>query len=912
MNLHKKTVNPSEPQDKLLPKLTHFFFRKPKTTALLWLILVVFGGTSYATLLRREGFPSIQIPIAIVTGSYVTPNPTDVDKQVVKPITDVALAQSDVKTVQSQSAGNFFTVTIQYKEGTNGKAATNAIKNKLGVYGQLPKDANVRYEVPYFGATGGDTQQIDVAVSFYSKQDSTDTATLAAKAQLAVDALNQQKVEGVKSFSVVNPFEPIQASTNKSKRLQRSFDRFSYRQNDKTVDSNSVLIAAAAQPETDAIALDANVRAAIAKINTSQQFSGYGLQVSASFAPSIKENISELQRVLLEGLLIVLFVGSFVIAVRASLVTVLSMITVILTTLGLLFLIGYTLNVITLFALILGLSLIVDDTIIMVEAIEAARRNAKDQSKIIKTAARKVSRAMLSATLTASLSFAPFLFVGGILGTFIRAIPVTIISSLVISLLVALIFIPLFSRFTLLTRKQLTKDRSQSPAAKLESAVARTIGRPMVWAQHSRKRLASLGVVAIIVGVGFIIAGGFIATKVVFNIFPASKDTNQIAVKITFPNDTTIVQAQKIAADADSVTNRILGNNFVQSSYYGLGNSQGATANIKLIPYGQRDVTSPQLVKQLQTEFKNNFKEAKVAVNQIDLGPPSAAFAVQITATDRPAAIRAATDITSFMEKTQLKRASGKVAKFTDVTPPSPNVYIRSGGRETVEVNASFDGSDTTTLVTLAQDAVKKEFTDAKLKSYGLSSKDLSFNIGQESDNQDSFKSLAIAFPLLLIVIYIVLAIQFRSLLQPALIFMAIPFSIFGVMGGLYITNNPISFFALLGFFALIGLSIKNTILLTDFANQSRREGLNPVDAVLAALKERFRPLIATSLTAVLSLVPLALTSPFWEGLAVVLIFGLISSTVLVVTVFPYYYLGVEFIRDHITPRKLFRKLKNR
>ena len=912
MNLRKNSVNPSEPQVKLLPKLTHFFFRKPKATALLWLILVVFGATSYATLLRREGFPSIQIPIAIVTGTYVTPNPQDVDKQVVKPITDVALAQSDVKTVQSKSAGNFFTVIIQYKEGTDGKAVTNAIKNKLSVYGQLPNDANVRYEAPYFGATGGDPQQIDVAVSFYSKQGSTDTATLAAKAQLAVDALNKQKVEGVKAFSVVNPFETTQTGTSKSKQLQRSFDRFSYRQNDKIVDSNSVLIAAAAQPKTDAIVLDAHVRAAIAKINNSQQFNGYGSQVSASFAPSIKENISELQRVLLEGLLIVLFVGSFAIAVRASLVTVLSMITVILTTLGLLFLIGYTLNVITLFALILGLSLIVDDTIIMVEAIEAARRNAKDQSKIIKTAAQKVSRAMLSATLTASLSFAPFLFVGGILGTFIRAIPVTIISSLVISLLVALIFIPLFSRFTLLTYKQLNKDRSQSAAAKLEAAVASTIGRPMVWAQHSRKKLASLGIVAIVIGVGFIVAGGFIATKVVFNIFPASKDTNQIAVKITFPNDTTILQAQKIAADADSVTNRILGNNFVRSSYYGIGNSQSATANIELIPYGKRDVTSPQLVKQLQTEFKNTFKEAKVSVNQIDLGPPSAAFAVQISATDRPAAIKAANDITAFMEKTQLKRTSGKIAKFTDVTPPSPNVYIRSGGRETVQVNASFDGSDTTTLVTLAQDAVKKEFTDAKLKSYGLSSKDLSFNIGQESDNQDSFKSLAIAFPLLLIVIYIVLAIQFRSLLQPALIFMAIPFSIFGVMGGLYITNNPISFFALLGFFALIGLSIKNTILLTDFANQSRHGGLNPVDAVLAALKERFRPLIATSLTAVLSLVPLAITSPLWEGLAVVLIFGLISSTVLVVTVFPYYYLGVEFIRDHITPRKLFRKFKNR
>jgi Cu/Ag efflux pump CusA len=126
---------------------------------------------------------------------------------------------------------------------------------------------------------------------------------------------------------------------------------------------------------------------------------------------------------------------------------------------------------------------------------------------------------------------------------------------------------------------------------------------------------------------------------------------------------------------------------------------------------------------------------------------------------------------------------------------------------------------------------------------------------------------------------------------------MAIPFSIFGIMLGLDITNNAISFFTMLGFFALLGLSIKNTILLTDYANQARREGATAIDATVAALEERFRPLFATSMTAVVSLIPLALSSPFWEGLAVVLIFGLLSSTFLVITVFPYYFLGTEYLR---------------
>ena len=179
--------------------------------------------------------------------------------------------------------------------------------------------------------------------------------------------------------------------------------------------------------------------------------------------------------------------------------------------------------------------------------------------------------------------------------------------------------------------------------------------------------------------------------------------------------------------------------------------------------------------------------------------------------------------------------------------------------------------------------------------------------MGQEQENQDSFKSLALAFPILLLAIFLLLALQFRSLLQPLLIFMAIPFSLFGDHPGLYLTNNAFSFFAMLGFFALIGLSIKNTILLTDYANQARRSGSAPIDAAVGALGERFRPLIATSLTAVVSLIPLALTSPFWQGLAVVLIFGLLSSTFLVITVFPYYYLGAEYLRLRISRRTFLK-----
>ena len=308
---------------------------------------------------------------------------------------------------------------------------------------------------------------------------------------------------GVKSFSVKDPFKALIGPDGQPLRVQQNFDRLSFTNNGRVSDVNSVIIAVAGSPNGDVIALDAAVQQALNSLQNDPHFNGYGARISASFAPAIKNNISELQRVLLEGLLIVLFVGSFIIAIRASFITVLSMVTVIALTIGFLYTIGYTLNVITLFALILGLSLIVDDTIIMVEAIDAARRRGSERTIIVQTAVGKVSRAMVAATTTAALSFAPFLFVGGILGSFIRAIPITIIASLLISLFVALVFIPFFARFTLLTRRQLLSRRHNEIAARLESGIARAITLPMLWAQHSRRRLTGLGLLAIVIGASF-------------------------------------------------------------------------------------------------------------------------------------------------------------------------------------------------------------------------------------------------------------------------------------------------------------------------------------------------------------------------------------------------------------------------
>lgn len=896
--MKKSQKSDISPKDRLLPRLTLAFSARPLLTGCIWLVLVVFGILSYTTLLRREGFPSIAIPIVVVNGSYAVNNPAEVDQKLAAPISQIAMKQAGFKMVSSQSAGNFFSTTVEYTSDIDAPQAKRALENAVRADTSIPAAAQLYFAAPYFGVTGGSTSKVDATISVYGNG-ATSLPQLVDQANKVQSYLQAHKPSQIEGFQVSNPFKQVNNPvTGQAVTIQKTFDRYGQRADGKNTFNQSVIIDVASIKDADVIKMDNQLRDLLQSLQSHRQAAGVTVDtaISASYAPAIRDEISELQRVLLEGLVAVLIIGSIIIATRAAIITVLSMLTVIATTLGLLYLFGYTLNVITLFALILGLSLIVDDTIIMVEALDAARRQATSRRQAIAEATRKISRAMLAATLTACLSFAPLLFVNGILGNFIRAIPATIISALIISLLVALIFIPFFARQILLGKKHLSSGGIDDEVRRFELKIASLIARPMIWARHSRRKEWLVGLSAILIGLTFIAAGGFVFSKVTFNIFPPSKDSNELAVQLTYPANTSVQQAETIAARADAITGSVLGKDFQSASYYASADEQAATLHVELLPYSQRSRTSPQMVDDLKQAFQG-FDGARVTAYQVDIGPPTSTFKVDITADKRADAEQLARDMAGYLQGLSLQRTSGTTAHITTATASNFSFYNRTNNRQIVSVDASFDGTDTTTLTTLAKKAVTDRYTASKLAEFNLKPSDVTFDLGQESDNQNSFKSLALAFPIVLLAIYLLLLTQFRSFLQPLLIFMALPFSFFGIALGLYYTHNAFSFFSMLGFFALIGLSIKNTILLTDYANQAKRAGMGSIDAIVAALGERFRPLIATSLTAVVSLIPLAISSPFWQSLAVTLIFGLLSSTFLVITVFPYLFLGAEYLR---------------
>lgn len=893
---------------KLLPKFSLFFFDRPRFTAVLFLSILLFGILSYTTLMKREGFPSISFPVASINGTYIG-DAESVDEKVALPIAKAAMQQDGVATVQSQAFDNFFNVFVQYDEDVDAQAAAKELEATLREDKIIPEQAQVTVSAPYFSPAGVQLEPVDIGISFYAKNNQS-IDDLVADATRFSNTLNQKNLDTVDNVFVVSPFEEAtNPLTGLAQTIQRTYDRYgsqSSETNNNQVGTfyPSVLVGVTIAEGADLLAFDDEVRAAVEEVAKGEGFSEYGAVVSASFAPNIRDNISELQRELGIALIAVLVIGAIVIALRASFITVLSLVIIIFAVIGLLYLIGYTLNVITLFALILSLALIVDDTIIMVEAIDAQRRAQKDARKTVAEATRKISRAMLSATFVAVLSFAPLLFVGGILGTFIRAIPATVIAALLISLLVSLTFIPFMAKFILLRKENMGEEGVKELAAGFEKRIANGIARPMRWAKGSLKRLTAVGLTAVLVGALFIGMGGYFATKVAFNIFPSSKDANDMQVTLSFPPGTDLTGAQELTDAANEIVSDSLGKYLEYGSLYNSGNERSATLSVRLVPYKEREPRAPELVEQVQTDLDKNLQGVQAKVVQIDAGPPAQAFTVIVVDENREGSFALANDVAKFMTDLTVTRPDGSTSSVTNVTPPNPQQFVRADGVERVPVSAEFDGSDTTRIFNLAEEALYEEYTPEKVASFGVDSDALQLDLGQEAENQESFATLGIAFPLVLLSIFVLLAVQFRSLLQPLLIFLAIPFSFFGISLSLYLTANPFSFFAMLGFFALIGLSIKNTILLTDYANQARKAGNGPVDAIVEALQERFRPLLATSATAVVAITPLAIISPFWQGLAVLIIFGLLSSTFLVVTVFPYYYLGAEYLRQGMTHKE--------
>ena len=893
MSTRRKKSKPTKSDKKtLLQRFSLFFFDHWRISLIAWVAVVCFGVLSYTVLLQRQGFPSVNLPFSTVTGAYFVNDAAKVDSDVAKPASQAIKTLPEVKTVNATSGANFVAMQIEYKEGTDAKKGSAKVQETLGKL-NLPPTAKLNYQSIDFSKYNN---KYDLLVSVYAPA-TTDADILNKQ---AISVANQLKeVTDVTSAEVIAQTETaVNPITGQAGTQQTSFDRTAVARGGDVTFYKSVSVGLTASADADVLRLYDDVSKELTSLDA-----GITAVVTGSTAESVNEQISSLQQNLLEGLIIVAIISLILISWRAGVATSLSMATVLLATIGALQLFGYSLNTITLFALILSLALIVDDATIMAEAIDASQKEGRSKRETVAYAVKRVARASTSGTLTTMLGFAPMLFIGGVLGGFIKALPITIIISLAFSLLVSLTLIPFMAGWLVLPSKIKSKQQRRNPVARLEKFISSKLAGAILWTSGRKRRQAGMAAASIGLVALSIVGSFYFFGKLKFDIFPPSKDGNEITVTLKFAPGTSVAQAEVITDQANSKIAKALGENGRRVSYLSAADGSSAVAQVSLVPYTERKTTAPQVKDALANELAN-IKDATVKVTLVGAGGPTddQPFRVQITTDDPAQAASVSKELISYMQTTEVKRPNGTTARFTNPQASGQLTVDRKDGVRIFTVSAGFDADDTSALVTVAQTAVEEQFSDKK--------DILAFDFGNESNNQESFSSMIVAFPILIIAMFVLLAIQFRSLLQPLLIMLGIPFSLFGVAYGLYITNNSLSFFVMVGFFALIGIAVNTTIMLVDYANQGLAAGKSYTAAMASAVRHRFRPLLTTSSISVAALTPLAINDPFWQSLAVTLIFGLISSTFLVIVAFPYFWLVGEWLR--LKARKAVKRLRRK
>ncbi len=874
----------------MLRRIVQFFAANTFITLPLWALLVCFGLLSYLVLLPREGFPSVEVPVSVASGGYFVDDQERVDEEVLAPIVDALADRSEIESVSTNARDNSFAVIAQLDPDYSSAFGAELLAEEISAIDLPPQAA---WDVQAIDAARF-LNRYDLLVGVLGPADATAEELEAAANDLLPAFEGWDDIAGAEVVELID--RGIDPATGDEVAREASFNQSTTVEDGSIVFRPSVTVGVLAAEGVDALDIRDTTDAALARAEADGLVDdAFEPFVAVDFASQIRDQIGSLQGNVLTGIIAVAIVALILISWRASIITGLFIVTVLATSVGVLYLVGISLNTISLFGLILALGLFVDDAIVITEAIDAFRDGHDDPIDIIGNAIKRVGAASISGTVTTVLVFAPMLAISGILGDFIRILPISVIVALVTSLILSLVFIPFASRFIVLSAPP-----SEGPLARVEDRVASAVasipgtrgGRGVVYS------LLGFALSLVMIGTGLFV----LAPKVGFNIFPPSKDSTEIAVEYTFQPGTSIDEARELTREVNQAAADTLGGDLV-SAYTYIGNSREAFAQLTLTDLGTggRD-KAPSLVENELDPIAEGVDEARVVFNQLSAGPPEALFPfqMQIFGDDREALVAAGQTIADALDGATIERPNGTTFTVLETDLALTDVVAREDGRRLIELRARFDADDVTTTTAETENWVTERYGASELAALGLDADALGFDFGIESDNQESFASMPFAFGIALVGMFVLLIVQFRSSIQWLLVFLAIPFSLFGVFGGLLITDNVLSFFVMLGLLGLIGIAVNNTILLTDFANQERRAGADRKEAIETAIRRRFRPLVATSLTTVAGVLPLALSDPFWESLGFTIIFGLLSSTFLVLLAFPAYYLAIEAVRDRI------------
>ncbi|MCA9381784.1 efflux RND transporter permease subunit, partial [Candidatus Dojkabacteria bacterium] len=861
-------------KDTIITKFSMAFIKRYRITILLFLATIILGFISYQFLLKREGFPAIEVPYTVVTTPYFVDDPEKVNTDITVPLEEKLLQVNDIKQVKSTTNNNFSIIVAEFKEGIAAEKRQQTIEQDILGSIELPNGAEP--EISSIEATKY-LNKYDMLVSVSGDKTAEELQKKADQLAAQIEE-SESVIHSETIYQVSSQTNPI---TGETFDYQSSFDRVGIKENEEIKFYPAISIGIIKKEGVEAIDLSDAVHEVVDQQQEAGNLDGYQVSFTGDIAEQLTNQINSLGSNGITGLIAVFIIVMIFISWRASINAAVFMPTVILGTFGALYVIGYSLNVISLFALILVLGLFVDDAIVIIEAIDRKRKEGYKRFDAIKRAINEIGVADIVGTLTTTLVFLPLAFISGILGDFIRAVPVTVIIALLLSLVFALTVIPALSSVTIFARGKGKQGKVSKTVSKIFYApsmfidyLGSKVGQFVGYYLSSWKKTIPVAVITLLL----ILGGGFFASKLKFSVFPTPKDTVSYSVSIGFSEGTQLPQAEVITKDVEKmIVDASQGE--IQSTNTLNANTRNATIVVNLTPIGDRSVTSVEIVDELNQSLAS-FDKANATAAVTSAGPPPQEypFAMQVYSDDQKVLEKSTEEFTNFINNLEL--SSGTIE---EVQVEGIYQITKNDGKRYAEVKVKPSDNEDTGIILEIQNAIEDQYGKDQLATLGLSEDALGFDFGQNSDTLKSFNSALLALVVALLIMYGILVFQYNSFIQPLLIFLAIPLSFPILFPGLFATNNSMSFFVTVGLIGLIGIVVNNTIMLVEFGNQNRKSGDNDLgQAISKGVNARFRPIITTTSTTIAGLLPLALTDPFWEPLAFTIIFGLISSSLLV------------------------------
>ncbi|MCT4507685.1 MAG: efflux RND transporter permease subunit [Tepidibacter sp.] len=1019
--------------------------KRPVTTLMFMFIAILIGFVSLG-LLPIDLYPEMDIPVAIVSVNYSGVGPEEIETLVTKPIEKSVATVSNLKKVTSYSREGNSIIVVEFEYGTDMDFATLQMREKVDlVKGALPDDASSpmvlkidpnaeaivdlgvsskmnlaklqalveddlqsRFEriegVASVDISGGEENEVSIKVD-QEKLSGYKLSLSQIKNILRAENLNlpggnvnkgskEILVRTVGEFESIDDIKNILISlrTNQTIKLSDIAQvELGYKDKDtlsRVNGQNSMGISITKQSSANTVKVAQNILEEVDKINN--EYPQINIIVGTDQSEFINNSIKNVtNNAIIGGILAVIILFLFLRNIRSTFIVGIAIPISIIATFALMYFGGLTINLISLGGLALGIGMLVDNSIVVLENIYRHREEGKSRIDAAIIGAKEVTMAVFASTMTTIAVFLPIVFVKGFTAIVFKQLSFAVVFSLLASLIVAITVVPMLASKILKVSEPKTKEfklieKILNVFTEAIEKMSRAYGKLLDYVLHHRKTTVFIAILIFVSSIALVGAVGG-------EFFPA-EDEGSFNVKIETPFGTTLEESDKVVKEVEKIVENIPEKDKIFSTVGGSSGfsntaSNSSNVNVVLVNQKERKRSTAEIVNEVRKEVES-IPGAKIKVSEASSmgggGGSSAAIGIQIKGDDLETLRSVGSDIEGI-----LKKIPGTAEVTSDMEDGNPearvviNREVASFYKVTASdvantIKSSIDGSKATTFkldgdeidvdVSLG-DAVKDSIEDVKqihitsqngeivplgqiahieygnaptqisrinqvrtatissqldgrdlksvtddikneLENYNMPSGYTYEFTGQQQDMVEAFSSLGLALILSVIIVYMVLASQFESLIHPFTVMLSVPFALSGGFIGLFVTGRALSVPALIGVIMLSGIVVNNAIVLVDYINQLRESGMDRKEAIVKAGFTRFRPILMTTLTTVLGLIPLALG--IGEGastqapMATVVIGGLTLSTVLTLAFIPVIY---SIFDDLVTKiKKKFKK----